>query len=177
MTTTQITPIQKHAFSWAEVNAESKYLIDLLKGGTLNGEQESYVNEYSHHTNERIEEFEAYLLELDENGSMSYNVVREAADKLTLTPSNEFISNLESQLAEMNLDGIDFEIKSTVEKFNSFHYSCAIYINSFGHVGFNGCKMESNASATVLFNKSDKKKVTIEDIKNQIANLDLKEVN
>jgi hypothetical protein len=71
----------------------------------------------------------------------------------------------------MDLDGIDFQIKNAVEKFNSFHYSCAIYVNSFGYVDFQGCKMESNASATVLFNKSDKRTVTIQDVESKIANL------
>ena len=167
MTTTQITPLQKHAISWTEFNAESKHLTDLLQSGSLNEEQEAYINEYNYHVSKRIETFESYLMELDGEGKF-YNEVREVSDTLTITPSEDFLSHLESQLDEMNLDGIDFQIKSAVEKFNSFHYSCAIYVNSFGYVDFNGCKMESNASATVLFNKSDKRQVTIKDVKNKL---------
>jgi hypothetical protein len=170
MAVTNISPIAKYAFSWADLHSEVNHLENLFKNGDLNEEQLDFVNNYIIHLNEKIEDLECYLLEAGENGRF-YNEVRQAANILTVKPSESFLSHLESELSEMKLDGLDFQIKQAVEKFNSFYYSCAIYINSFGCVGFNGCHMESNGSASVLFNKTDKNKLTIEDVKRKISNL------
>lgn len=166
MTTVQITPVQKYAFNWADLHAQVNHLSNLIKSDSLNSEQVDFVGGYIHHLNGKIEDLEFHLLESDDN---LYQNVRQAADMLKIQPSEDFMEHLEENLSEMELDGLDFEIKDAVEKFNSFSYSCAIYINSFGYVGFSGCRMESNASATVLFNKSDKKKVTVEDVKRKIS--------
>lgn len=170
MTTVNVNPIAKYAFSWADLHAEVNHLENLFKSGDLNEEQLDFVNGYIHHLNEKIEDLEFYLLESDENDKF-YNEVRQAAKMLTVKPSEDFLNHLNSQMSQMKLDGLDFQIKQAVEKFNSFYYSCAIYINSFGYVGFNGCHMENDASATVLFNKEDKRKVTIEDVKRKISEL------
>jgi hypothetical protein len=172
MTVANISPVAKYAFSWADLQSEMNHLENLFKNGDLNEEQMDFVNGYIHHLNEKIEDLEFYLLEYDEN-SKFYNEVRQAADMLTVKPSEDFLNHLNSTLSEMKLDGLEYQIKQAVEKFNSFYYSCAIYINSFGCVGFDGCEMESNASATVLFNKKDKRKVTVEDVKRKISELKL----
>jgi hypothetical protein len=170
MAVTNISPIAKYAFSWADLHSEVNHLENLFRNGKLNEEQMDFINEYILHVNEKIEDLECYLLEADESGKF-YNEVRQAANMLSVKPSEGFISHLESKLSEMKLDGLEYQIKQAVEKFNSFYYSCAIYINSFGCVGFNGCQMDSNGSATVLFNKTDKNKLTIEDVKRKISNL------
>jgi hypothetical protein len=163
-----ITPIQKHAFSWSDLHAEVNYLENLSSKGNLNDEQMDFVGGYIHHLNEKIEDLEFYLLETDEDGKY-YQEVRHTANMLTVTPSTDFLNHVNSNISEMNMDDTEYQIKEAVEKYNSFFYSCAIYVNSFGYVDFNGCHMESDASATVIFNKRDKNKITIQDVKNRLT--------
>ena len=168
MTNIQIQELQKLAFQYSEINAELNYLHELIKEGKLNSEQEDYVSGYSNHIGERIENLEYNLFEVDEDGTF-YKEVREASNMLKVEPSEWFLGSLQSQLNTMNLDGIDFQIKKAVDQFNSFYYSCAIYLTGNGYVAFNGCGMESGEATKVLFNKSDKRNLTIEDVKQKIA--------
>jgi hypothetical protein len=168
MTVANFSPVAKYAFSWADLQSEVNHLENLFQNGNLNEEQMDYVSEYINRKSEQIENLEFYLLEQDSNSKFYYEV-RQAANMLTVTPSQDFLNHLNSNLSEMQLDGLEYQIKKAVEQFNRFYYSCAIYINSFGYVGFNGCEMESNASATVLFNKKEKRTVTIEDVKRKIS--------
>lgn len=162
------TQIQQQAFNWADLQAERNYLCKLIEGKKLNDEQRDYVGDYVCNMNDRVENFEFNLFEVDETGDF-YQEVRTVANMLMVTPSNEFTTNLEEQLSSMNLDGIDFQIKKAVDQFNSFYYSCAIYLTGNGYVAFNGCEMESGGATKVLFNKSDKRNLTIEDVKQKIA--------
>ena len=166
---TTLTSIQEDAQSWANLQSQMNYLNSLSSSGKLNDEQMDFISEYSHYIGEKIENFEAYLL--DDISDKYYEDVRKVANTLSDTPSDEFINNVQSNLSEMNMDDKEFHIKKAVDKYNSFYYSCSIIINSFGYVSFVGCHSESNASATVLFNKKDKRRVTVKDVKDRIAKI------
>lgn len=164
------TSIQEHASNWAELQSQRNYLADLFNNEELNDQQIDYVSDYTNYITDQIENFESFLMDEDKYGRYYQHVLKEAR-KLANRPSDKFINNISINLSEMDMDDLEFQIHEAVTKYNSFFYSCAIWINSHGYVGFNGCHMESNYSATVLFNKKDKNRVTIQEVKNKITKI------
>lgn len=163
--------VKEYAVSWGTLEVERNYLVKLLKGGKLNAEQEDFVQGFVHHLSERMESLEGYILDMDEEGSF-YDQVRDVARTLNIKPSKEFLNNLNNNFSTMQLDGIEFDIKKAVEKYNNFYYSCAIYLTKNGHVGFSGCSMEDTKECKVLFTKGvGYKTVTIQDVKAKIEKL------
>ena len=162
--------VKEYAVSWETLQVERNYLIKLLQGGKLNAEQVNYIDGYIHHLSERMESLEGHILDMDEEGSF-YDQVRDAARALNIKPSKEFLNNLNDNFSTMKLDGIDFEIKNAVEKYNGFYYGCTIYINKHGYVGFHGGQSK-DSECKVLFTKgAGYKTISIQDVKAKIEKL------
>ena len=163
--------VMEYAVTWETINVQTNYLVELLEDGNLNDEQEDFVQGYINHLGDSMEVLEGYILDIDQGESFYYQV-RDTAATLNIKPSDDFMNKLNTALSTMQLDGIEFDIKKVVEKYNSFYYSCAIYLNRNGHVVFNGCSMEDTKECNVLFNKGvGYKTISIQDVKVKIEKI------
>ena len=157
-----------HAQSWATYQSKLSFLTHILDHATLTTQQLDFPSDTINHTHELIDQLETYIL--DNYPESYYYNMRNAANNLTVTPSPEFIDNIESQLVNLDMSDSDYHIRKAVEQYNSFYYGCSILISPTGHIYFDG--IDNGNQPNVLFRKGiGSQTITILDVHNKLNQL------